>query len=77
MPDPEVARRFGISLVLHAEHSFTASAFTARVVTSTLSDAYSAVTAAIGALEGPLRGGADEAVMRMPEEIGDQRTVEP
>ncbi|AZS83240.1 bifunctional 2-methylcitrate synthase/citrate synthase [Streptomyces griseoviridis] len=77
VPDQDVVRCFEISLVLYAEHSFNASTFTARVVTSTLSDLYSAVTAAIGALKGPLHGGANEAVMRMLEEIGDPRTVEP
>lgn len=69
VPDPDVVRCFEISLVLYAEHSFNASTFTARVVTSTLSDLYSAVTAAIGALKGPLHGGANEAVMHMLEEI--------
>ncbi|MEV7927316.1 bifunctional 2-methylcitrate synthase/citrate synthase [Kitasatospora sp. NPDC088264] len=69
VPAPEVVRCFEISLVLYAEHSFNASTFTARVVTSTLSDLYSAVTAAIGALKGPLHGGANEAVMHMLEEI--------
>ncbi|MEU2731044.1 bifunctional 2-methylcitrate synthase/citrate synthase [Streptomyces griseoviridis] len=77
VPDQDVVRCFEISLVLYAEHSFNASTFTARVVTSTLSDLYSAVTAAIGALKGPLHGGANEAVMHMLEEIGDPRTVEP
>ncbi|MFK0194391.1 bifunctional 2-methylcitrate synthase/citrate synthase [Kitasatospora sp. NPDC090308] len=71
VPSPEVVRCFEVSLVLYAEHSFNASTFTARVVTSTLSDLYSAVTAAIGALKGPLHGGANEAVMHMLEEIGD------
>ncbi|EDY50447.1 bifunctional 2-methylcitrate synthase/citrate synthase [Streptomyces clavuligerus] len=71
VPDPDTVRCFEISLVLYAEHSFNASTFTARVVTSTLSDLYSAVTAAVGALKGPLHGGANEAVMHMLEEIGD------
>jgi citrate synthase len=71
VPAPEVVRAFDISLILYAEHSFNASTFTARVVTSTLSDIYSAVTAAIGALKGPLHGGANEAVMDMMLEIGD------
>ncbi|WP_055564258.1 bifunctional 2-methylcitrate synthase/citrate synthase [Streptomyces atriruber] len=71
IPEPEVVRCFEISLILYAEHSFNASTFTARVVTSTLSDLYSAVTAAIGALKGPLHGGANEAVMHMLNEIGD------
>ncbi|WP_186784678.1 citrate/2-methylcitrate synthase [Streptomyces sp. CBG33] len=70
VPDPEVVRCFEISLILYAEHSFNASTFTARVVTSTLSDLYSAVTAAIGALKGPPRR-ANEAVMHMLHEIGD------
>ncbi|MGW6614890.1 bifunctional 2-methylcitrate synthase/citrate synthase [Streptomyces erythrochromogenes] len=76
VPDPEVLRCFEISLILYAEHSFNASTFTARVVTSTLSDLYSAVTAAIGALKGPLHGGANEAVMHMLHEIGDPARAE-
>lgn len=76
VPDPAVVRCFEISLVLYAEHSFNASTFTARVVTSTLSDLHSAVTAAIGALKGPLHGGANEAVMRMLSEVGDPRRAE-
>ncbi|MFC4329237.1 bifunctional 2-methylcitrate synthase/citrate synthase [Streptomyces andamanensis] len=76
VPDPDVVRCFEISLVLYAEHSFNASTFTARVVTSTLSDLYSAVTAAVGALKGPLHGGANEAVMHMLEEIGDPARAE-
>ena len=63
VPGPEVVRCFEISLILYAEHGFNASTFTARVITSTLSDLYSAVTGAIGALKGPLHGGANEAVM--------------
>ncbi|WFB82610.1 MULTISPECIES: bifunctional 2-methylcitrate synthase/citrate synthase [Streptomyces] len=76
VPDPDVVRCFEISLTLYAEHSFNASTFTARVVTSTLSDLYSAVTAAIGALKGPLHGGANEAVMHMLLEIGDLQRAE-
>ncbi|MHB8393801.1 MAG: bifunctional 2-methylcitrate synthase/citrate synthase [Candidatus Dormibacteria bacterium] len=71
VPEPEVVRCFEVSLTLYAEHSFNASTFTARVITSTLSDIYSAVTGAIGALKGPLHGGANEAVMVMLQEIGD------
>ncbi|MFC8304152.1 bifunctional 2-methylcitrate synthase/citrate synthase [Specibacter sp. NPDC057265] len=67
---PEVVDAFRVSMVLYAEHSFNASTFTARVVTSTLSDLHSAVTAAIGALKGPLHGGANEAVMHTFDEIG-------
>lgn len=68
---PEVVTSaFGTSMILYAEHSFNASTFAARVITSTLSDMYSAVTGAIGALKGPLHGGANEAVMEMFDEIG-------
>ncbi|WP_022872897.1 bifunctional 2-methylcitrate synthase/citrate synthase [Nesterenkonia alba] len=69
-PAEEVVDAFRVSMVLYAEHSFNASTFTARVVTSTLSDLHSAVTAAIGALKGPLHGGANEAVMHTFDEIG-------
>ncbi|OBH07260.1 bifunctional 2-methylcitrate synthase/citrate synthase [Mycobacterium sp. E1747] len=65
-----VVEAFEQSMVLYAEHSFNASTFAARVVTSTQSDIYSAVTAAIGALKGPLHGGANEAVMHDMLEIG-------
>jgi citrate synthase/2-methylcitrate synthase len=70
VPSVTVVNAFDVSMILYAEHSFNASTFTARVVTSTLSDLYSAVTAAIGALKGPLHGGANEAVMHVFEEIG-------
>lgn len=63
VPDAVIVRAFEQSMVLYAEHSFNASTFAARVVTSTRSDIYSAVTAAIGALKGSLHGGANEAVM--------------
>ncbi|WP_193104364.1 bifunctional 2-methylcitrate synthase/citrate synthase [Brachybacterium sp. FME24] len=66
----EVVEAFRVSMVLYAEHSFNASTFTARVITSTLSDLHSAVTGAIGALKGALHGGANEAVMHTFEEIG-------
>ncbi len=71
VPPPAVVDAFRVSLVLYAEHSFNASTFAARVITSTLSDLYSAVTGAIGALKGPLHGGANEAVMHAFDEIGD------
>ncbi|NEA40295.1 bifunctional 2-methylcitrate synthase/citrate synthase [Streptomyces sp. SID11385] len=71
VPAKEVVHCFEISLTLYAEHSFNASTFTARVITSTLSDLYSAVTGAIGALKGPLHGGANEAVMDMLDEVRD------
>ncbi|GBD20839.1 Citrate synthase 2 [bacterium HR28] len=64
-------------LVLHADHEFNASTFTARVVAATLADMHAAVTAAIAALKGPLHGGANAAVMQMLEEIGTLDQVEP
>lgn len=70
VPDPVVVKAFEVSLVLYAEHSFNASTFTARVIASTLSDLHSAVTGAVGALKGPLHGGANEAVMATFAEIG-------
>jgi len=69
-PSEEEARWFDIALILHADHSFNASTFAARVTASTLSDMHSAITSAIGALKGPLHGGANERVMRMLLEIG-------
>jgi citrate synthase len=69
-PDPVAVDAFRVSMILYAEHSFNASTFTARVITSTLSDLHSAVTGAIGALKGPLHGGANEAVMETFEQIG-------
>ncbi len=71
VPAPEVVKCFEISMVLYAEHSFNASTFTARVITSTLSDIYSAVVGGVGALKGPLHGGANEAVMDMMLEVDD------
>ncbi|MFQ5712996.1 MAG: citrate/2-methylcitrate synthase [Candidatus Scalinduaceae bacterium] len=65
------------SLILYAEHGLNASTFAARVVASTLSDLHSAVMAAIGALKGPLHGGANERVMEMLLEIGNVEKVEP
>ncbi|WP_063042706.1 bifunctional 2-methylcitrate synthase/citrate synthase [Nocardia grenadensis] len=76
VPAPELVKAFEVSLILYAEHSFNASTFAARVVTSTLSDIYSAVTAAIGALKGPLHGGANEAVMHHMLEIDDPALAE-
>ncbi len=70
VPAEEVVRCFDISMILYAEHSFNASTFTTRVITSTTSDLYSAVAGGVGALKGPLHGGANEAVMAMLEEIG-------
>ncbi len=76
VPPKQVVRAFDISLILYAEHSFNASTFAARVVASTRSDIYSAVTAGIGALKGPLHGGANEAVMHMLIEIGSADKAE-
>ncbi len=72
VPDAKIVKAFDVSLVLYAEHSFNASTFTSRVVTSTQSDIYSATTAGIGALKGPLHGGANEMVMHMMIEIADE-----
>ena len=69
--DAVVVDAFNRSMILYAEHSFNASTFTARVITSTLSDLYSAVVGAIGALKGPLHGGANEAVLRQLKAIRD------
>ncbi|MCD1287083.1 MULTISPECIES: bifunctional 2-methylcitrate synthase/citrate synthase [unclassified Brevibacterium] len=70
VPDEAVVRCFDISMILYAEHSFNASTFTTRVITSTTADLYSAVAGGVGALKGPLHGGANEAVMAMLEEVG-------
>ncbi|MFS0865708.1 bifunctional 2-methylcitrate synthase/citrate synthase [Microbacterium sp. 179-B 1A2 NHS] len=76
-PDAVVVDAFNRSMILYAEHSFNASTFTARVITSTLSDLYSAVVGAIGALKGPLHGGANEAVLHIFTEIGSAENVVP
>ena len=70
VPDKEIVRAFDISLILYAEHSFNVSTFTARTITSSLSDLHGAVTGAIASLKGPLHGGANEAVMKMMKDIG-------
>jgi 2-methylcitrate synthase len=70
VPDLVVVDAFDVSMILYAEHSFNASTFTARVITSALADLYSAVVGAIGALKGPLHGGANEAVLQIFDEIG-------
>lgn len=75
--DDLVVDAFNRSMILYAEHSFNASTFTARVITSTLSDLYSAVVGAIGALKGPLHGGANEAVLHIFDEIGEASNVVP
>ena len=65
MPSETATRTLDVALILHADHELNASTFAARVIAATLSDIHSAVTGAIGALKGPLHGGANEAVMRM------------
>src|SRR6478752_9296011 len=75
-PTREAEQTLDVAYVLHAEHGFNASTFTARVVASTLSDMYSAISAAIGALKGPLHGGANEGVIHMLEEIGSPDKVD-
>ncbi|TDP94587.1 citrate synthase [Leucobacter luti] len=77
LPSEAAVDVFRVSLVLYAEHSFNASTFTARVIASTTSDLYSAVVGAIGALKGPLHGGANEAVMHIFEEVGTADNVVP
>ncbi|MGO2471560.1 MAG: bifunctional 2-methylcitrate synthase/citrate synthase [Microbacterium gubbeenense] len=74
---PAVVDAFNRSMILYAEHSFNASTFTARVITSTMSDLYSAVVGAVGALKGPLHGGANEAVLHIFDEIGSADNVVP
>lgn len=76
-PSPEATKAMDVALVLHAEHSFNASTFAARVCASTLSDIYSSVTAAIAALKGSLHGGANTEVINMLREIGDVSRVRP
>ena len=69
VPNKEIVKAFDVSLILYAEHSFNVSTFTARTITSSLSDIHSAITGAIGSLKGPLHGGANEEVMRMMGKI--------
>ena len=76
-PDAEVEKIFDVCLILHADHTFNASTFTARQVASTRAHMYSASSAAIGALSGELHGGANTEVMKMLLEISDINKVEP
>ncbi len=76
VPDEEIAKDFDTCLVLHAEHSFNASTFTARVVASTRASMYACIGAAVGALSGELHGGANTQVMKNLVEIGDAGRVE-
>jgi citrate synthase len=76
-PDPEIEKIFDVCLILHADHTFNASTFTARQVASTRAHIYSAASAAIGALSGELHGGANYEVMKMLLEIAEIEKVEP
>ena len=75
-PSEEAGATMDMALVLHAEHAFNASTFAARVTIATLSDMYSAITSAIGTLKGPLHGGANEGVIHMLQEIGEESRVD-
>ena len=70
-PNETMTKALDIALILHADHEWNASTFAGRVTAATLSDIYSSVTSAVGALKGPLHGGANEAVMRMLLQIND------
>ena len=70
-PDMDDADTLDTTFVLYADHTMNASTFTARIIASTLSDMFSAITGAIGALKGPLHGGANEESMKMAEEMAD------
>lgn len=76
LPRERMARILDTTLVVHADHELNASTFAARVAASTLADVYSAICAAIGTLDGPLHGGANERVMEMLERIGDPSRAE-
>ena len=69
VPNKEIIKAFDVSLILYAEHSFNVSTFTARTITSSLSDIHGAITGAIASLKGPLHGGANEEVMHMMNKI--------
>ena len=76
VPSKDVVKAFDVSLILYAEHSFNASTFTSRVITSTLADIHSAIVGGISALKGPLHGGANEVVMKMFFEIKEPENAE-
>jgi citrate synthase len=75
-PDPLFVRAMDLALILHADHELNASTFAARVTAATLADMYSAIVSAIGALAGPLHGGANEQVMKMLQKIGEPSRAE-
>ena len=76
-PSERAEKGLDVSFILYAEHEFNASTFTARVIASTLADLHSAVTGAIGALKGPLHGGANERVLEVLQEVGTADQAEP
>jgi 2-methylcitrate synthase/citrate synthase II len=76
VPSKDVVKAFDVSLILYAEHSFNASTFTSRVITSTLADIHSAIVGGISALKGPLHGGANEVVMEMFFDIKEPENAE-
>jgi 2-methylcitrate synthase/citrate synthase II len=76
VPSKDVVKAFDVSLILYAEHSFNASTFTSRVITSTLADIHSAIVGGISALKGPLHGGANEIVMEMFFDIKEPENAE-
>lgn len=75
VPTADEAKAMDLILILHAEHGFNASTFAARVIAATLSDLYSVITGAIGALKGPLHGGANTEVLKTLAEVGDVKKV--
>jgi len=75
-PDPDDAATLDTTFILYADHTLNASTFTARIIASTLSDTFSAMTGAIGALKGPLHGGANEEAQKMAEEVGKPENAE-
>lgn len=76
VPSDKAAEILDVALILHADHGMNASTFSARVTVATLSDMYSAITAAIGTLKGPLHGGANEGVIHMLQDIGELDKVD-
>ena len=75
VPNKEIVKAFDVSLILYAEHSFNVSTFTARTITSSLSDIHGAITGAIASLKGPLHGGANEEVMHMMNKIKNPKNA--
>src|SRR6266436_3665424 len=71
-PDEVMERAFDVAMILHADHELNASTFAARVTAATLSDIYSSITSGIGALKGPLHGGANQDVIKVLLELGDE-----